>query len=237
MASKTSRSTKLILVLIVVVVASTLYQSKLDNEQQQIKSQQAAKVIEQKAQAFKLNKQSIIDAARKNLNNPEQVVKELEEFIHVNDQDLTNLYNQARIASLTNQLKKIPTEQYNKNLNLYTQLARLDTDPNKYKSKIDFYTSKVKEKQIADATAKARDDLIGKGFSAWDGSHRALEKHVKKRMNDPDSYEHIETKYYDRGDFLIVTTKFRGANAFGGLVINEMAAKASLDGDLLEILD
>jgi hypothetical protein len=237
MASKTSRSTKLILLLIVVVVASTLYQSKLDDEQQQIKNQQVAKVIEQKSQAFKSNKQNILDTARKNLNNPDHVVKTLKEFIHVNDQDLTNLYNQARIASITNQLKKIPTEQYNKNLNLYTQLANLDPDPNKHKSKIDFYTSKVKEKQIADATAKARDNLIGKGFSAWDGSHRALEKHIKKRMNNPDSYEHIDTKYYDRGDFIIVTTRFRGANAFGGLVVNEMTAKAGLDGHLLEIID
>jgi hypothetical protein len=54
-------------------------------------------------------------------------------------------------------------------------------------------------------------------------------------MNDPASYDHVETRYSDHETFLIVTTKFRGKNAFGGLVINLLQAKVNLDGEVLEV--
>ncbi len=84
---------------------------------------------------------------------------------------------------------------------------------------------------------RAREKQIEEQFSAWDGSHRNLERVIKKAMNDPDSYEHDETKYWDRGDHLIVETTYRGKNAFGGVVKNYVKAKISLDGQVLQILD
>jgi len=84
---------------------------------------------------------------------------------------------------------------------------------------------------------QARKELIDRGFSAWDGSHRKLEEFIKSQMNDPDSYEHVETRYGDRGDFLIVQTTFRGKNAFGGVVKNSVKAKVGLDGEVMEIID
>lgn len=84
---------------------------------------------------------------------------------------------------------------------------------------------------------KERDEKVERAFSAYDGSHRGLEKAIKKNMNDPDSYEHIETVYWDKGDHLVVHTKFRGANAFGGKVVNTLKAKADLDGNVLAIVE
>jgi hypothetical protein len=84
---------------------------------------------------------------------------------------------------------------------------------------------------------QARKELIERNFSSWDGSHRQLETYIKESMNDPDSYEHIETRYWDRGDYLVVMTTFRGKNAFGGVVKNSVKAKVALDGSILEILD
>lgn len=81
-----------------------------------------------------------------------------------------------------------------------------------------------------------RKEKVEEGFSAWDGSHRELEKFIKKSMNDPDSYEHVETVFIDKGDSLIVTTTFRGKNAFGGVVKNWVTAKADLDGKILEVI-
>ncbi len=63
-------------------------------------------------------------------------------------------------------------------------------------------------------------------FSAWDGSNKYLVELVKENMNDPKSFEHIETKYKDTSDGLDLYMKFRGKNAFGGLVINEVNAHA-----------
>ena len=56
-------------------------------------------------------------------------------------------------------------------------------------------------------------------------------------MNDPDSYEHVETVYWDRDDHLVVSTTFRGKNAFGGTVSNTVKAKVSLDGQDIEIVE
>lgn len=93
------------------------------------------------------------------------------------------------------------------------------------------------EKQKREEEKRKRKEMIEKQFSAWDGSHRNLTKFIKEQMNDPDSYEHVETIYWDMKDHLVVMTTFRGKNAFGGVVKNAVKAKVSLDGEILEIMD
>ena len=56
-------------------------------------------------------------------------------------------------------------------------------------------------------------------------------------MHNPKSYEHVQTVYWDKGDYLIVKTDFRGANAFGGIVLNSISAQVSLEGEVLRILE
>lgn len=82
-----------------------------------------------------------------------------------------------------------------------------------------------------------RKELLQKSFSAWDGSHIKLEEYIKNSMNDPKSYEHVETLYWDRGEHLIVLSKFRGKNAFGGVVLNQVRAKVGINGEVIKILD
>ncbi len=81
-----------------------------------------------------------------------------------------------------------------------------------------------------------RYEQIRKAFSSWDGSHTGLEKIIKKSMNDPSSYEHIETRYSDKGDHLVVSSSFRGKNSFGALVKNTVVAKTDIQGNVLEII-
>ena len=89
------------------------------------------------------------------------------------------------------------------------------------------------EKKVA-----ARKERIEKRFSSlWDGSHRELTKVIKGSMNDPGSYEHVETVSWDMGDHLVVRTTFRGKNAFGGVVSNWVKAKTDLDGNVLEVIE
>ncbi len=91
---------------------------------------------------------------------------------------------------------------------------------------------------------QAREDLISNAFSAWDGSHIDLTRVVKESMNDPSSYEHVETTYIDNGqtlfnnsDYLLVIMEFSGTNAFGGRVRNVVRAKTSIEtGKVVEIL-
>ncbi len=79
-------------------------------------------------------------------------------------------------------------------------------------------------------------------FSAWDGSHSKLESYIKEHMNDPDSYEHVETRYRvvqtKTERHAVISTTFRGKNAYGGVVKNVVVAKTNLDtGDVLEIIE
>ena len=78
-----------------------------------------------------------------------------------------------------------------------------------------------------------REKEIVKQFSAWDGSHTQFERMIKNVLKDPDSYEHIETKYIDKEQHIIVITKYRARNSFGGYVVESKAAKFSIDGQFL----
>ena len=53
-------------------------------------------------------------------------------------------------------------------------------------------------------------------------------------MNDPDSYDHVETRSWDMKAYLIISTTFRGKNAFGAIVKDYIKAKVSLDGVVLK---
>ncbi len=107
---------------------------------------------------------------------------------------------------------------------------------------IKLYTEKEKNDKILSEEKRKqelqgqRNELIKKQFNSWNGSHRGLSAYIKENMNDPSSYEHMETKYFDQGSTLLIITKFRGNNAFGGKVINTVSAKVDLNGKVLEIV-
>lgn len=65
-------------------------------------------------------------------------------------------------------------------------------------------------------------------FSLWDGSHNQSVELIKDNMNDPKSFEHDETTYFDQEDHLIVVTTFRGKNAFGGVITNTIRTKVDV---------
>ena len=96
--------------------------------------------------------------------------------------------------------------------------------------------SSKKQPVVAKSSEEIRKEQIEKNFSSWDGSHRGLTELIKKSMNDPKSYEHVETVYWDKGDYLLVKTTFRGKNAFGGVVPNSVTAKVDLNGNVSEII-
>jgi hypothetical protein len=153
------------------------------------------------------------------------------------DKDINEAFKKARTAVVLEELKSIPTERYQKNLNLYNELANLNPGSNQYNEKIKFYTPLAEQQKIKSEAASNRKKLIQSAFSPWDGSHLALERYVISSMNDPDSYDHVETSYRDNGSYIFVVTKFRGRNGFGGLVIDSVTAKTSIEGKVLEIIN
>ena len=57
--------------------------------------------------------------------------------------------------------------------------------------------------------------------SGWDGSVFEVEHYLKSVMNDPDSYQHVRSSAVgSEGNYWVVTSVFRGNNAFGAKVLN-----------------
>lgn len=79
---------------------------------------------------------------------------------------------------------------------------------------------------------------IEKCFSQWDGSAPAFAREIKAGMLDPKSYEHIETRYKVKPGAgnegtMILYSRYRGKNAFGGLIIAEASGEMLIDGCVL----
>jgi len=74
-------------------------------------------------------------------------------------------------------------------------------------------------------------------FSRWDGSHIKMTEAIRRTMNDPKSFEHIETKYRVNPNGTVrVVTDFTGRNAFGGVVRQKVSGLVDAKtGDVLEL--
>ena len=105
-----------------------------------------------------------------------------------------------------------------------------------------------------------RNHWINNQFSAWDGSHKELERLIIRNLNDEDSYKHIETTYRDISDEsirdevnqvladagytqrvevgdLFIRTQFSAKNAFGGTIKNTAFGIASYNNNTITLVD
>lgn len=130
--------------------------------------------------------------------------------------------------SILAELRKVPVSDYETNLSLYQKLAKMEPSNNKFQEKINFYADKIMQ-------AKARKKSLESQFSSWDGSHRNVERAIKSMMHNPNSYEHVKTRYADNGKTLTIMTTYRGTNAFGATVTNTSIATVDLNGNVLSI--
>jgi hypothetical protein len=92
------------------------------------------------------------------------------------------------------------------------------------------------ETSTTETKLKTHEERIKDGFSAWDGSHIKLVRLMKENMNDASSFEHVETKYWDRDSFIVVSMKYRGTNAFGAKVLGQVMAKCDTLGNVMKIM-
>lgn len=80
-------------------------------------------------------------------------------------------------------------------------------------------------------------DVFQSNFSGWNGAYRPLEKLIKKSMNDDSSYKHVETNsslILGKDAHAVVKTTFKGTNAYGGVVTQQIAARVNLQTGNIE---
>lgn len=99
-----------------------------------------------------------------------------------------------------------------------------------------FGPDRSKRAEPVKSAEELRKDQLRVHFSVWDGSHKGVTKLIKDSMHDPTSYEHVETKYADMGDHLVITTVYRGKNGFGGVVRGKVVARVDLNGNVMDVL-
>lgn len=240
-----------ILLLVMLFIATPIFVvDDINQRTANVEAERVAAIEQENIDYFNSNREQIISAAKSALDskNYQTVVVQFKKYIVSGDRELNELYDSAKIElaklhktnetkRLLAELKTVPTKKYAQNRKLYEQLVSLHPENERFKNKLSFYSKKVEENRQKQRAATAREERIERQFSVWDGSHRNLERYILTIMNDPDSYDHEETVYWDRGSHLIVKTTFRGRNAFGGMVLNSIRAKVALDGEVLEILE
>ncbi|MFV0575976.1 MAG: hypothetical protein ACK5NC_11280 [Vibrio sp.] len=133
--------------------------------------------------------------------------------------------NEKRTNELLAKAKELPASKFRENADVYEELSELHPDNKQFSDKAKSY------KEKAD-----RQSMISEHFSRYSGDYIPLAAFIQQRMNDPDSYEHVNTVYWDKGDHLIVETTFRGKNKFGAKAISTITAQATLDGNITKII-
>lgn len=206
----------LIVVLIVLFYFySTIQDSREESAKQQVRSSQLAQYNQNKAQLLEQMKQ-LIDQGEylkaKRLAGA---------YNTVTDPELIKLKNKATELELVEKVAKIPTAETKKNFEIYEKLLKLAPENKAYKDKYSFYNEKMN-----------RVRSIEKQFSQFDGSHTLLEKMIKRSLKNPDSYEHVETVYWDKGNYILVKTTYRGTNSFNAVVTDSVEQAFTIEGDV-----
>jgi hypothetical protein len=84
-------------------------------------------------------------------------------------------------------------------------------------------------------------DTFEDQFNHWSGAYKPLETAIKKSMNNDDSYEHVETTYrvmMKGTPHAIVSTTFKGTNAYGAVVKQTVSADVDIKtGQIIKILE
>jgi len=259
--SKTNKAlpvaARAVLILILFVASSVFIGYSQDRDKQELATRQAREKTEKLAQTrqkqidyFNANHEQIITSVKAALSAKEykSVLSQSNKYLvtgnkkigQMNDQakkELEAIQKTEKTEQLLVRLRKTPTKKYEKNRQLYQQLAELHPENSRYKSKLKFYKIKISKEKKKARVAAERKKKIESQFSAWDGSHRGLDRLIKNTLNDPDSYDHVETVYWDMGKYLVVKTTFRGKNAFGAVVLNWVKAKSDMDGNIIEIME
>lgn len=210
-------------------------------DEKRIKVEEARKRLEEERIKVEEERRRVVEEKRKVELRKQELLAKLDQ-LGKDHKAVVDLYNQGTVKSWMNLDYDFRTAH-----KIYNELV--DLEPNnsvykkmqlKLKDKVAELDSIAERKRQAEAARQREEEEKRKAvtdrkarieaqFSAWNGSHINLVTAVKRRMNDPKSFKHVETRYGDKGDHLIVVMQFRGKNAFGGLILSEVVAKASLD--------
>lgn len=201
----------------------------------------AQKLAKEKRDEFEANKPQLLDQAKRLIDQgkPDDALASLEKFVQYKDPDIGHVQQLAqtakRIQALSDELATKPDAI--RSLAIYEELKALQPLNPLWPAIIEEIQPRATEARMQKLQAQAvanRAQDVKRLFSGWDGSVHVVEKAVKARLKDPDSYKHVETKYIDSGVGNIkVFTQYRARNAFNAVVSGTAFAEVSPTGELI----
>jgi len=158
-------------------------------------------------------------------------VKLGEKYSEFDDEDIKLWIIRAKSAgvkALGDRQKVVDPSNFAERLEIVSGLSELIPESETFKETIIILTKKIESQKVSN-TVSSRSSLYNP-----DGSHKGLVQYVKDHMNDPNSFEHVETKSYNTSNGLLVRITWRGKNKFGGVVTNSILRRISSTGKVLE---
>jgi hypothetical protein len=229
----------LVLFMVQVVVTGTrkaalVHQQELV-EQERINQIEVAR-REAVASAFIANRKAILGAIRGQIAAGEldDAYAEVSKYDN-KDTELDELRHQIKVALALGALKHESELPAKTRAVIYENLAALEPSNKEYSAKAQAVRVQVAAQENASVEREGSKSRLLEQFSQWDGSHRNVEAAIKARMNDPDSYKHVETKYKETSTGAVIYTKFRGKNGFGAVITNAAVATVDFDGTVLSL--
>lgn len=127
---------------------------------------------------------------------------------------------------------------------LYSKLAQNNPKVSMYRQRVIELDAQISKSEAEDAAENAayaaeqqsrkdRQASIKRQFNGWDGSHILFTPMIKSMMKNPDSYEHVETRWWEKKDYIYVETTYRGTNGFGAVVPTTSGARFTIGGKFL----
>jgi hypothetical protein len=236
-----SVSACIVIVLLVVQLGFTFHGNVvMEQEQKTAQEQRWRDTIAARHQAladtFTVNKSAIISAIDDQVKGGNFAAALAESNKYDNaDPELDNrkLQIKASLAKISLQDERSLTLE--QRAAAYTQLAESEPANMQYAE-----TARTLSAQLVTERNDAVDKVIKHAqlltqFSQYDGSHRNVEAAIKARMNNPDSYKHVETRFVETPSGAIVYSEFHGTNAFGGVITTTAVANVDRAGNVTSL--
>jgi len=220
-------------------LASSQHEKQARDQEQAAQAAMKKRVADKLAAAeteFRENKTAILIEARRLFDAGDHagVLASVSRFARIGDPDLARIRDKSSLIVLRKELEQSPTEA--RQSAIYSEIARLDPTDTEAKSEASEIQSRLAAERARVARKQGREEQIRRQFNAWDGSHTAVERAIKAQMKNPDSYQHVETRFVDSGgENFMVFTKFRGTNSFNAVVPNTAVASVSSEGRVVTL--
>ena len=179
-----------------------------------------------------------VDKALQEGNAQEAFVLASKFFSVTKDPDLARRYNNANILLMKKDLERVKELPFDRKVQIYAELSAQEPGNAEYASKHTELQEVVAIKLKMEAAQVRRSQLgatVDSQFSNFDGSHRKVEAAVKSRLNNPSSYEHVNTQYTVNPDAITVQSTYRAKNGFGAVVTSSATAEVDAAGNVLSL--